>query len=206
MIQQPRTLRECRFLIRSDLYRYKGRRGLAALIRGYWRLHGFRYTFWMRLAAYLRRRWILRPFYWCAEIQRRRLSARYGIDIAHDTPIGPGLYIGHAHGIVVNSESRIGANCNLSHNTTVGKASRGSRFGCPTIGDRVYIGPGAVVYGSINIGSDAAIGANSVVGKDVEAGVVVAGAPATVIASEGSSGYVVYTVHDQMIEDVPASS
>jgi len=111
------------------------------------------------------------------------------------------LYIGHPGGIVVNSDSTIGANCNLSHNVTIGKASRGPRLGCPTIGDNVYVGTGAVIFGSITIGSRAAIGANSVVNKDVTAGTVVAGAPAKVVSSKGSWGYVRYTVCDEMTEE-----
>jgi len=174
---------------------------LLALIRGYWGVHGFRYTFWMRLAAYLRHRTALRPVYWLAELQRRRYGTKYGIDISNDTPIGAGLYIGHIGGIVVNGDSTIGANCNLSHNVTIGKASRGPRLGCPRIGDNVYIGTGAVIFGSIAIGSRVAIGANPVVSKDVEAGMVVAGVPAKVISSQGSWGYVKYTVCDDMIEE-----
>ncbi|WP_442858302.1 hypothetical protein [Arthrobacter sp. SLBN-83] len=48
----------------------------------------------------------------------------------------------------------------------------------PYIGNYVYIGPGAVLFGGITIGDGAVIGANSVVSADVPAGVLVAGAPA----------------------------
>ncbi|NKS98697.1 hypothetical protein GS498_19680 [Rhodococcus hoagii] len=39
----------------------------------------------------------------------------------------------------------------------------------PQLGDGVYVGPGAVLYGGIKLGSGAVVGANSVVHKDVQA-------------------------------------
>ena len=42
-----------------------------------------------------------------------------------------------------------------------------SRAGVPTIGDNVYLGPGARVFGKISIGNNVKIGANAVVYKDI---------------------------------------
>jgi serine O-acetyltransferase len=106
------------------------------------------------------------------------------------TNIGYGFYIGHFGGIVVNGQSRIGNNVNISHGVTLGQANRGRNIGYPTVGDYVYIGPGAKIIGNVNIGNHAAIGANSVVTKDVPNNAVVAGVPATIISDQGSSGYV----------------
>lgn len=39
--------------------------------------------------------------------------------------------------------------------------------GAPTIGDNVYIGPGAKIFGAIHIGNNVRIGANCVVLEDV---------------------------------------
>ena len=39
--------------------------------------------------------------------------------------------------------------------------------GAPTIGDNVYIGPGAKIFGAIHIGNNVRIGANCVVFEDV---------------------------------------
>lgn len=110
--------------------------------------------------------------------------------------IGPGLYIGHHGGIVTNEEMQIGKNCNLSHDVTIGVSRRGERAGVPVIGDNVYIGPGAKIFGKITIGNNAAIGANCVVTKDVPENGVVAGIPGKVISYEGSAGYINNRVYD----------
>lgn len=46
----------------------------------------------------------------------------------------------------------------------------------PRIGNRVYLGAGAKILGSVTIGDGAMIGANAVVTKDVPAGAKVVGA------------------------------
>src|SRR4051812_2714402 len=79
----------------------------------------------------------------------RRFERRWGISIPYETEIGEGFYIGHFGGIVVNHRARIGRNCNIQQGVTIGQANRGSRKGAPVIGDRVWIGPGAKVVGSI---------------------------------------------------------
>ncbi len=90
----------------------------------------------------------------------------------------------------------MGANCNLSQDVTLGLSSRGEFFGCPTIGDRVYIGPGAKVFGAIHVGDDAAIGANAVVTRSVPARAVMIGAPARSVSQKGSEGYIINTEYD----------
>ena len=117
-------------------------------------------------------------------------AIRFGIDISPDAQIGSGFYIGHFGGIVVNRDVVIGDNCNLSHGVTLGQSNRGDKAGCPTIGNNVYIAPGAVVVGRIHVGDFAAIGANAVVIGDVAEHAAVGGIPARPISSEGSEGYV----------------
>jgi serine O-acetyltransferase len=73
---------------------------------------------------------------------------------------------------------------------TIGVLSRGTNAGIPTIGDRVFIGPGAIVLGGIQVGNDALIGANAVVTFDVPESAVVAAPKAEIISYKGSSGYV----------------
>lgn len=52
----------------------------------------------------------------------------------------------------------------------------------PTIGDNVYIGPGAIVFGNIKIADNVTIGANATVNKNCEEErAVLAGSPASVV-------------------------
>lgn len=178
-------------LLSSDQYRYGGSSGVRDFLKQYRLEPGFRFSVWMRLTAYLCKHWLRwAGVYHMARWLHLRLSLKYGFDIDFTTRIGPGLYLPHYGGIVVNRRCVIGANCNLSHQVTIGIANRGDFMGCPVIGDRIYIGPGAKIFGSITIGDDAAIGANAVVTRNVPANAVAAGVPARVISMKGSQGYV----------------
>lgn len=185
------TFRAFRFLVRSDLFRYEGHTSAMVFIRHYVRTPGFRYSFYMRLCQYLATHPLFRlGLRHAISLKLTRLDIRYGISIPYTTRIGPGLYIGHFGGIVVNPDAVLGRNCNLSHGVTIGQSNRGTRKGCPSIGDNVYIGPGAVLIGRIKIGNDVAVGANSVVTHDIPDHAVVAGVPGKVISLNGSTGYV----------------
>lgn len=168
-------------LIRSDLFRYYGRCDLRTFVRCYLLVPGFRYTFWLRL---------YRKFPPAALLLILHYRVKFGIDIPPRTQIGAGLFIGHFGGIVVSEHAVIGRDCNLSHDVTIGQTNRGEHAGHPTIGDGVYIGPGAKVIGNIRVGNNVAIGANSVVTRDVPDNAVVAGVPARVLSFKGATGYV----------------
>ncbi len=183
-------MRRFKELFLSDLYRYKGSTGFGAFLKCYYTIPGVRYSFWLRLCTALagRRAWFL--VYLFARLRLRHYSFKFGFDISHQATIGPGLYIGHFGGIIVNAKAKIGKNVNLSQGVTIGQANRGSRQGCAEIGDCVYIGPGAKIVGHVIVGDHAAIGANAVVTKDVPNNAVVGGIPAKVLSYNGSAGYV----------------
>jgi serine O-acetyltransferase len=117
---------------------------------------------------------------------RRLVEIWSGVSIPPQTRIGPGLYIGHFGGIILNGDAILGQNCNLSQNVTIGVGGRGSSRGCPTLGDRVYIGPGAKLFGAIVIGNDVAIGANAVVTRGLPDNSVAVGVPARIVDTRGS--------------------
>jgi serine O-acetyltransferase len=84
----------------------------------------------------------------------------------------------HRGTIVVNGKSKIGANCTINADVNIG-TNAGSIDEVPTLGNNIYIGPGAKIFGSIYIADNCAIGANSVVNKSfLEKFSVVAGVPA----------------------------
>ena len=112
-------------------------------------------------------------------------------EIPAGADIGGGLHVGHIGGIVVSPDVHIGRDCNLSQGVTIGIGGRGDKRGVPHIGDRVYIGPGAKLFGPIRIGNDVAIGANAVVCDDVPDNAVVVGMPARIISMKGSQDFVV---------------
>ena len=144
----------------------------------------------MRLCAYLKHHKLLHLFFPLAWFINRHQQNRFGIGISYKTRVGPELFIGHEGGIVVSELTVIGRNCNLSHQVTIGISRRGERAGVPTIGDNVYIGPGAKLFGAISVGHNAAVGANCVVTRDVPEFGVVVGIPGRVISLDGSQGYI----------------
>jgi serine O-acetyltransferase len=125
-------------------------------------------------------------------LAQRLVEVWSGVGISPQAVIGPGLYIGHFGQVIINGDATIGANASLSQEITIGYAQRGPRAGVPTIGDRVYIAPGAKLFGAITIGDDVAVGANAVVNRDIEDRGVVGGVPARLISKQGSFDMVFY--------------
>ncbi len=94
-----------------------------------------------------------------------------------------GTYFPHPIGIVINKDAKIGHNCVIAQNVTigVGKYNTERNTNIPEIGDNVTICANAVVIGGIRVGNNAVIGAGAVVLKDVPENAVVAGNPAKII-------------------------
>jgi serine O-acetyltransferase len=113
------------------------------------------------------------------------------VELPNRAEIGGGVFMPHANGIIVHIDAKIGENCNLSQQVTIGVGGT-DPSGTPIIGDRVFLGPGAKVFGPITIGDDVAIGANAVVTKDLPQHVVAVGIPAKVISTKGSTALVLY--------------
>lgn len=102
---------------------------------------------------------------------------RRGLEIAANQRIGGGLYVGHAYNITINCRATIGCNCNIHKGIVIGQTNRGAHKGCPTIGDRVWIGINAAIVGNVIIGDDVLIAPNSFVNVDVPSHSVVFGNP-----------------------------
>jgi serine acetyltransferase len=100
-----------------------------------------------------------------------------GVELPPELEVGPRLRIFHPHSIVLNPGVRLGADCVLRQNVTVGNVLRrdGTERGIASAGDGVEFGAGCVVVGDVHVGSHARIGALALVAQDVpEHGVVVA--------------------------------
>ena len=114
----------------------------------------------------------------------------FGISFPENFTVGKGLFISHIGTIIVNSKCVMGENCNLAPMVVIGWGKVKGKEGFPKIGDRVWIGPGAKIFGPITIGDDVAIGANAVVNFDVSNNCTVVGVSARIIENKGSSDYI----------------
>lgn len=84
----------------------------------------------------------------------------------------------HYGTLVISSKAKIGKNARIHVCVNIGAYNGGA----PIIGDNVYIGPGAKIFGPITLGHNVSIGANSVVNKSfIEDNIVLAGSPAKII-------------------------
>jgi serine O-acetyltransferase len=111
-----------------------------------------------------------------AAVRWRFWSVIGGISIPLRCEIGGGLQMPHTNGIVINVGARIGCNCEIFQQVTIGEG----RGGCPEIGNHVSIGPGAKILGGVKIGDGSRIGANALVVSDVPAGSLVLAMPAEI--------------------------
>ncbi len=108
----------------------------------------------------------------------RKIQLKLGFSIPLNV-FGKGLSIPHYGLIVINPATRIGDNCRVHVGVNIG-ASGGSLH-APVIGDNVYIGPGAIIFGDIKIADNVTIAANATVNRSIEeANVMVAGTPAVI--------------------------
>lgn len=110
----------------------------------------------------------------------KMVNHHYSIKLGFTIPVntfGKGLNIHHYGCIVVNDNARIGENCNIQQGVNIGQ-NYGSE-NVLTIGNDVYIGPGAKIFGKVTIADGCVIGANAVVCKDfLEANKIIIGVPA----------------------------
>lgn len=116
------------------------------------------------------------------------ITIKRGLKLGWSVPpnvFGPGLFIVHTGTVVVNGNARAGKNCKIQSCVNIG-ANAGEKE-APIIGDNVYIGPGAKIFGNIKIGNNIAVGANAVVNKSFEEdNITIAGVPAKKISNRGS--------------------
>ncbi|HSP37554.1 MAG TPA: acyltransferase [Frankiaceae bacterium] len=125
----------------------------------------------------------------CEGVVSLQRGVRIVVD-AGELVIGHGTNLNGLSKVLVAQSVRIGADCTLSwdcqildhdfHAITVDGVERPSA--APVVlGDRVWVGTGALILKGVTIGSDAVVAAGAVVTRDVEPHTVVGGSPARVL-------------------------
>ena len=149
--------------IKRDSARYADLDGWYANL-GFWITATYRFGVWADLLPTPFPRLPIRALYRLARILWRIL---FNVDIwagRKGARIGPGLCLIHPANILIGSGAKIGENCLIFHEVTIGS---GPIPGEPKIGNNVDIYIGARVLGGIEIGDRCMIGANCVVKKSL---------------------------------------
>ena len=103
-----------------------------------------------------------------------RIQTRYGISIPLNV-LEEGFEMAHLGSVIINAGTKIGKNAKLHPGVCVGA----NHEKAPKIGDNVYLGPGAKVFGDIVLGDNIQVGANAVVTKScTKNGAILVGVPA----------------------------
>jgi serine O-acetyltransferase len=114
-----------------------------------------------------------------------RSSAVFQTDIHPAAPIGRGIFLDHATGLVVGETAVIEDDVSILHGVTLGGTGKEYSDRHPKIRRGVMLGAGAKIIGAIEIGQCARVAAGSVVLKAVPPNSTVAGVPAKVIGEAG---------------------
>jgi serine O-acetyltransferase len=186
---------ECRKLtarerLRKDLARYYFLHGATSSVQrlrtilsteAVWAIIIYRFRQYLRQEAPALVRILLKIPCW---LVRNLIEYVVGIHLDPVSKIDGGLYIGHYGGIWISPKATVGANCNISQGVTLGAI--GTRAG-PVLGERVWVGPNAVITGPARVGSGAVIAANSLVASDIPENAVAIGVPARIMSYGGSA-------------------
>ena len=131
-----------------------------------------RYQYWHNKRGIL-------PVLFCklAVLRYRFWSVVTGSEIDLSVQIGGGLLLPHPNGVVIHPNAKIGVNCLIHQQVTIGTEGDGGE-GVPMVEGHVKIYSGAKILGPIHIGTRATIGANTVVLVDVPDEATVIGAMA----------------------------
>lgn len=145
--------------------------------QGLWVMVVYRFGRWRYK---IKSRWIRLPFSFAYKLLKVLSEILTGIELPCEVTLGRRFRIDHFGGIVISGDVIFGDDCVIRNGVTVGLRHTGQR-GAPVLGNRVDIGAGAKILGSICVGDDVAIGANAVVLTDVPANSIAVGVPARVI-------------------------
>lgn len=145
--------------------------------QGLWVMVVYRFGRWRYS---IRPRLFRLPFSFLYKLLKPISEILTGIELPCEVTLGRRFRIDHFGGIVISGDAVFGDDCVIRNGVTVGLRITGQR-GAPVIGDRVDVGAGAKILGTIHIGDDVAIGANAVVLTDVPPNSIAVGIPARIL-------------------------
>lgn len=174
----------------EDIHRYIGvkrkltlKKAIAAVVHDY----GLQALMAYRLGRLLLRcarkphAWLLLPPGWLLYfICSRYVRIVFDIRLYLSADIGPGLYIGHFGGMLLD-RCTLGRHCSISQSTRIhpGDGDRG-----PTLGDRVWVGAHAQIIGPHTIGTGSTVSAAALVKRDIPGNTLCMGNPARVVMQD----------------------
>ncbi len=109
------------------------------------------------------------PPYLLALFLNRVLSFVFGCSIPFSCQIGSRVCFRHGlHGIFISGKARIGNQCTILHQVTIGSNYGSSKKqSAPIIAENVFIGAGAKIIGELQIGARSKIGVNALVVNNI---------------------------------------
>jgi serine O-acetyltransferase len=177
-------------IIKADILRYTGstKAGIRAMIKNWWINDGFLLFFIILFRITHKIKQLKIPLFpTLIELIYAIPALLIGVRISSKAKIGRGLFIGHYGGIFIGP-IEMGKYCNVSHEVTIGLGRRGTELdGIPKIGEYVWIGAGAKIFGKIRVGNNVSIGANSVVSKDIPDNAIVVGNPGRIVGYQDNN-------------------
>lgn len=167
-------------LLRQDIRRYRGKnQAWYKMVRTFLDNPGLQAIVVYRFGSWVHRNVRFAPIRWPLKllhyVLQKLMIILWGILISEDAEIGGGFYIGHFGGIMVGPV-RMGRDCSIAQQVVIGRRA-GGQLEVPTLGDRVWIGAGSIVFGGIRIGDGVTIGPLTVVGRNLPPRVMVMGNP-----------------------------
>lgn len=150
-------------------------------------LSQYRFVRYKRKCEIYRERKITLPLFILYRFIFQCYKIRYLTDIPASTEIGGGFKIEHLGNIVINPKAKIGEKVTILNGVLIGQQNRGRKQGCPTIGNKVWIGTNAIVVGAIHIGNNVLIAPGAYINFDVPDNSIVLGNPGTIISKQDAT-------------------
>lgn len=177
--------------IKQDLYRYIGNdcNKFLSQLRYILFTPGFQYIYFFRHVQ-IAGNPISRLFW---NVCLKLCSFKFGFQIPSQTQIGEGFRIVHFGPIVINPNTIIGKNFNISQGTLIGY-SDGKMKGTPKIGNNVCMNANSIIVGNVNIGDNVLIAPGAFINFDVPDNSIVIGNPGKITPRDISptDKYIVY--------------